>query len=256
MINLMKCEVLKARKSLPIKILTILIIVLSVAMAFSHLNYVGSPYVKELNIPLEGYNTFFSSMNDSATIELLGIMIASILVCTDFENRTIQSEISAGYSRLQILLSKVIVFGITFFFVYLPIPLLRATIQGLLYKFGREMTMETITHMALSFGVVILIGIAINTMTILLAFIIKKSVITIGASIVIITLVGNAFLSFGSVSDDFRGFLSKTPIGLSKYIAEGQYNSDVLFTATIISIASIVFMIILTYVIFRKLDLK
>ena len=256
MINLMKSEILKVRKSIPIKVLLLLMFGLSVVSSLSSLNYVGSPYAEEMEIALGGFDAFFSSLRDMPTITMIGIIIAGVLICADFDNRTIQAEIAAGHGRFKILFSKMISFGIAYLFVLLPYPLGRAVFQGVLIEFGQAVTTSAIIEMFMGFLVVVLVGMALNGLTILLSFVVQKSLIVIGASFVLLVLGGNALLSFGIANLQIGAFLAKTPLGFFKELALQDYAPAALFTAASISIACIIAMVALTYLLFRKAELK
>ena len=114
MFNLIRCEMIKLSKSLPIKIMFLLMAALSFVSSISSFNYVGSEHAEELEIALTGFDAFFSSLRDMPTITVIGILIVGILICNDFENRTIQTEIAAGHSRTAIMFSKILAFGIAY----------------------------------------------------------------------------------------------------------------------------------------------
>lgn len=256
MFNLLRSEVLKMRKSLPIKIILLLMFGVSIITSLSSLNYVGSPYAEEMEIALDGFDAFFSSLRDMPTITMIGIIVAGVLICTDFDNRTIQTEIAAGHGRFKILLSKVISFGVAYFMVLLPYPLGRAIFQGVLIQFGQAVTISTFWEMFIGFSTVVLVGMALNSVTIMLSFVIQKNIIVIGVSFILLVLGGNALLSFGIANSHIGAFLAKTPLGFFKELALQNYAPTALFTAASVSVIYIVTMVTLTYLLFRKAELK
>ena len=52
MYNLMKCEVMKLKRSLPLRILSGLMLIFAAVTSLSSLSYVGSPYQREMEIAL------------------------------------------------------------------------------------------------------------------------------------------------------------------------------------------------------------
>ena len=80
MFNLIRCEMIKLSKSLPLKIMFLLMAALSIVSSISSFNYVGSEHAEELEIALTGFDAFFSSLRDMPTITVIGILIVGILI--------------------------------------------------------------------------------------------------------------------------------------------------------------------------------
>ncbi len=256
MYNLVKCELLKLQKSLPLKILFLLMLGFSVVSSLSSLSYVDSQLAKQLEIALSGYDAFFSSLRDMPTIAMIGMIVVGLLICNDFENRTMQTEISAGHSRATILISKVFALAIAYFIVYLPYPLGRAILQGIFIEFAPVVTVGMLVKMFATFTSIILVGLAVNSIVILMAFILRKSIIVIGISYVLVVLGGSALMSFGVSNPAFGALLGKTPVGLFKTMAIANYEPFVLIQAVVISTICIVCAVAITYSLFRKAELK
>ena len=256
MIRLLKSEMMKLLKSLPIKILFFLMLGLSVVTSLSSLNYVGSPNAELMEIALYGYDAFFSSLRDTPTIAIIGIIIIGLTVCSDFENRTIPMEIAAGYSRSQVLFSKLIAVSLAHIVVLLPYPLGRAILQGIFIGFGVPISMTIILRMLSVFLVVTVVGIAMNGITILLSFIVRKTIIVVGIGFVLVVLGGNALLSFGVANQNLGTILSKTPLGLIKALAIGNYSTDLLFFSCGVGIICIGVFVLFTHLLFCKTELK
>ena len=254
--NLMKCEMLKIRKSFPLKVLFLLMFVLSLVSSISSLSYIDSPLANEFEIAFTGYDAFFSSMRDMPTITIIGIIVIGILICSDFENRTIQTEIAAGYSRTSVLLSKTLSFGIAYALVFLPYPLGRLIFQSIFIDFGPAITVGVLLKMVGTFITIVLIGMALDGVVILFAFILRKSIIVMGIGFVLVVLGGNALLSFGVSNPALGTILGKTPIGLFKTLAVTNYEPTVVLQAAIICAVCIGAFVALTYAFFRKAELK
>lgn len=97
MYNLMKCEVMKLKRSLPLRILSGLMLIFAAVTSLSSLSYVGSPYQREMEIALTANDAFFSSLRDMPTIVMIE-RSSRFVICADFENRATQSEIAAGHA--------------------------------------------------------------------------------------------------------------------------------------------------------------
>ncbi|MGI6104772.1 MAG: ABC transporter permease [Raoultibacter sp.] len=256
MINLMKAEFLKLKKSLPFKLVVLAMLVLSIVAAFSSLSYVGSPSAEELEMVFSGYEAFFVSLRDTTTIAMLGVLLVGIVVCSDFDNRTIQAEISSGHKRISVLLSKYVVFFVALFIAVFPYPFMRAILQGLLIGLGIELSLGVIFHMLLSCITVVFVSTALISISILFAFVLRNTIITVVASLVLIVLGGNALLSFGISIPALGNVLARTPLGLGKDLYENGYAAPDLFLALGVSVIVIVVMIVVTQLFFRRAELK
>ena len=256
MFNLIRCEMIKLSKSLPLKIMFLLMAALSIVSSISSFNYVGSEHAEELEIALTGFDAFFSSLRDMPTITVIGILIVGILICNDFENRTIQTEIAAGHSRTAIMFSKILAFGIAYCLVFLPYPLGRAVFQGIFIQFGTSITADVIFKMLVVFLTIILNAMAINGLTLFLAFIVRKPMIVMGGSCVLIVLGGNALMSIGAANYEIGRLLEKTPLGAFKELALCGYASINLLQSAFVSVLCIIAVIAVTHIFFRKAELK
>ena len=254
--RLLKSEMMKLLKSLPIKILFLLMLGLSVVTSLSSLNYVGSPNAEVMEIALYGYDAFFSSLRDTPTIAIIGIIIIGLIVCSDFENRTIPMEIAAGYSRSQVLFSKLVAVSFAYVLVLLPYPVGRAILQGIFIGFGVPVSFPIIIQMLSAFLVVAVVGIAMNGITILISFIVRKTIIVVGIGFVLVVLGGNALLSFGVANPSLGAILSKTPLGLIKALAVENYSANLLLFALLSGIGCIGVFVLTTHLLFVKSELK
>jgi hypothetical protein len=63
-------------------------------------------------------------------------------------------------------------------------------------------------------------------------------------------------MSFGIANPQIGAYLAKTPLGFFKELALHNYAPAALFTAASISVTSIIVMVALTYLLFRKVELK
>ena len=95
MSNLLKAEWKKLAHSFPLKIAAAAMLALSFVTALSSLSYRGSALQQEMELVLDGYGAFLVSLRDTPLLILLGIIALAIVVCGDFDNRTIQAEICA-----------------------------------------------------------------------------------------------------------------------------------------------------------------
>lgn len=254
--RLLRSEMTKLLKSGPLRLIALLMLALSAVTALSCLSYAGSPKAEELEIVFYGYDAFFSSLRDTPTISVLAVLAIAIVVCGDFENRTTQMKIAVGYSRAPIFFSKLIAVTAADAAVLLPYVLGRALLQGLLLGFGHPITAGTAAGMAAAFLAAVLAGIAINGVTLALAFLLRKTVLVAGAGACLVLLGGNALMSFGVSTPWFGALLSHTPLGLLRAMSDAAYAPAAVGRAFGVSLVWIACFAALTCRIFQKAELK
>lgn len=256
MCNLIQCEMMKLRKSVPLRILFILMLSFGLVTSLSSLSYVNSPYQQELEIALHGCDAFFYSLRDMPTIVMIGVLVLIFVVCNDFENRMMQAEICAGHSRAAILISKMLAFATAYIAVYLPYPLIRAVVQGSLLGFGTPVTVALLIRMGLSLCIILLTGMAVNGIVFWLSFVIRRSILVVGAGFVIVVLGGTALMSFAYSVPQLGQLLAYTPIGFFRELALGNYALALLGRAAVIDLAVLAMTLAVSYACFRRMDVS
>lgn len=256
MSNLIQCEMMKLRKSVPLRILFLLMLALGLVSSMSSLSYVNSPVQQELEIALHGCDAFFSSLRDMPTIVMIGVLVLVFVVTNDFENRTIQAAICAGHSRTAILISKMLAFAVGYLAVYLPYPLIRAIVQGMLMGFGAPVSAALIFKMAASLIVILLSGMAVNSVVFWLAFTVRRSILVVGAGFVIVVLGTTALMSFAYSLPQLGSLLAYTPIGFFRELALGNYTPALLGRAAGMDLAVLVLTLFFSHVCFRHEDIR
>lgn len=256
MVNLIRCEGYKLRKSKIVWFLFLAMLVLSVATSQSSLSFVGSPQAQDLGMVFDGYEVFFVSLRDTPTLIIIGVIMIGLIICGDFDNRTIQAEIAAGHHRGLILMSKYLALGISYAIVLLPYPLGRAVIQGLQYNFARELTLATLRDMLLFYLTVILVSLSLLSVCILLAFLLRRTVLAMGLGVILLVFGGNLLLSFGVSNPKFGSFLAQTPVGAGRALAAAGLDYRMMAQAAGVSLVFMALFACITYFVFRKAELK
>lgn len=254
--RLLKSELTKLTQSRPLGLIALLMLALAAVTSLSCLSYVNSPRAAELEIVFCGYDAFFSALKDTPTISILAVLAISIVVCGDFENRTTQLKITVGYHRAPIFFSKLIAAAAADAAVLLPYVLGRLALQSVLLGFGHPVTAEAIAGMAAAFLTAVLVGIAINGITLLLAFLLRRTVLVVGAGFCLVLLGGSALSSFGVSTPWFGGLLANTPLGLLRAMDAASYAPAAVGRAFAISVIWIACAALLACRIFEKAELK
>lgn len=254
--RLLKSELRKLTRSRPLHIIALLMLLLAVITSLSCLSYVNSPRGEDMQIVFFGYDAFFSSLKDTPTISILAVLAVSIVICGDFENRTIQLKIAVGYHRAPIFFSKLIAAAAAEVLLLLPYVLGRAVLQGILLGFGRPVTAEAIVRMAAAFCTAVMVGMAINGITLLLAFLLQKTVLVVSAGFCLVLLGGNALVSFGLSTPWFGALLSHTPLGLLRAMEAAAFAPAAVGRAFGISTVWILAFGLLSLRMFQKAELR
>ena len=106
MINLIRADLFKMRKSNSIKILFLLCCI----SAFIMYEVCKELSKGNLGSDIVGFGSF---VTDFQMISLVSVIFISIFICNDFDNKTIQDSISTGHSRASILICKTISYYIS-----------------------------------------------------------------------------------------------------------------------------------------------
>lgn len=254
--RLLNSEMTKLTKSLPLRLIGLLMLALAAVTSLSSWSYAGSPRAEELEIALCGYDAFFSSLRDTPTISITAVLAIAIVICGDFENRTTQMKIAVGYRRGPIFFSKLFAAAAADALLLLPYVLGRTVLQSLLLGFGHPTSIETVASMAAALLTAVLTGIAINGVTLVLAFLLRRTVLVVSAGFCLVLLGGNALIAFGISTPWFGGLLADTPLGLLRAMNAASYAPAAVWRAFGISAAWTVCFALLALRVFQKAELK
>ncbi|MFW5981536.1 MAG: ABC transporter permease, partial [bacterium] len=222
MFNLIRADVYKLTKLMAMKILFIVTVISSLGMTL--IAYLISQ--GKISASMSGIGFMFSDIN---MISILGAVIAVIIICGDFHNKTIQEAIASGSSRSTITVTKSIIFCFSLLIIMLPYALV--TIIGL--AIGAEFSMDS---QALGFLNLLISesGIGISTteiwrllitslslfaiyisqlsITIPLALALKKPVFIVAIYYLLSILIGQ-LIKFNAGSPLFDSLFNLTPFG-------------------------------------------
>ena len=114
--DLIKADIYKMTKSLLIKI----IFVLSILIAGLMLLFANSISTGDIDIQNIGILSLFA---DSQIFTLLGCIIIGTFLCSDFEYKIIENAVSSGHSRAAVVFSKMIsLIILSYFWLSLILP--------------------------------------------------------------------------------------------------------------------------------------
>ena len=247
MFNLIKADLYKMRKTKSIKILFLLCCISATLMSVISYQLTNG----NLSHDIIGIGSFFT---DFQMISLVSVIFISLFICNDFDNKTIHDSISTGYSRSSIIICKTITYFISILIFLLPDVI--AAIVGMCSNYSFETFLPSVFQnimknengtafdfniflkiIAIWFTMAIVYASQIS-ISIFLAFSIQKSVIVI--------------INIDAASD----FFSKTPFGVDYSKLTLNANASVFFNFIGISLVFLVIMMLLSYLFFRKAEIK
>lgn len=260
MINLFKAELYKLRKLKAFKICILISFICAVCLAvITHGLATG-------DIGMDSSNT--NGLSDIFIISVLGPLMTGFVICADFDSKNIHDEISCG--RFSIVMSKSLIFAIVISFLALPyaIVALVCFISGA--EFSSPFVYSTYLNMMVNensmavdaSGIVKAVAILLVSFVLYvarlsfclpLAFVNRKSVV--------VTVIG---VISGFLIDLVMNGISKIP-GIGKvteylpyHYAEIDLDSSAsdLVRILIVSLVFIALMVILTYRLFKRSEIK
>lgn len=257
MADLIRTDLFKMLKSGLIKILFFSSILSATLMLlFSHLIATG-----KLDMQSAGFASLFA---DSQIFTLLGCIMIGMFFCNDFEYKIIENAISSGHPRETIVVSKLIVLALLTGILAIPYigTLIVSVISNLELSVYIPTAFLNIINLATTgtnvLTIIILIVVAISVYTaqlsigIFIMFKVKKPVIVVALSYVVLVLLG-PILSNNNVTKEIMAY---TPYGIDYTQLVSNLNFGTLIKPVVISIIFVGVITILSILVFRKAEIK
>lgn len=265
MLNLLKAELFKLKKSTAFKVCFLLCFCSGTALVVIS-NFIA---VGKLDTSISGNA---SGLTEICIISLLGSLMAGILVSSDFETKTIHSMIAGGTGRRAVVYSKVVIYVLVIALLILPyliVTLIGASsgaeftkpfvpsifIQYLYDTSGKAITADMIAKIILITLSAIMVHAARLSVCILVAYKIRKSIAVLAFGFI-----------FNGIIDLFLGLFDNVPVipDLIKYtpfskdllLTSVHSGTEVFLRAIICSIIFLVIIMEVTYQSFKKAEIK
>ncbi len=265
MLNLIRGEFYKLRKSISLKICFLLSCICAVAIILvSH--FIA---IEKMSADV---SASASGLTEIVIVSLLGSLMAGILICSDFETKTIHDAVTCGKGRRTVVFSKAIVYVIII--ALLLLPYLIATIIGFCTKAQYSSPFVASVFIRILYdgagipispdSIVKIIMISISTMLvhaarlsicIPLAFKIRKPVVILAFGFTfnaLIDLILGLFDDIPVISD----VISITPFSRNFLMLTMESGAGIIVKAIISSIVFIMIMTIITAQTFQKAEIK
>jgi ABC-2 type transport system permease protein len=262
MLNLIQADLYKLIKSTSMKILFGIATACSVIMAvFAYLIPQG-----KIEASISGIGFMFSDVN---VISILGGIIAGIMICRDFDNKTIHDSIAHGNGRGIVIMSKASVLAIALAVILIPYAIVTFITLGTGSEYDMGSVAVGFLHLltaesasALSGAEFVKIAALMLTLVIVyaaqlsicvpLAFMLKRPIFVMAIYYVLTAQL----IRFSQESPAFDRVFSLTPYGGKHAFVTLDTSAGDLIQTLVISLAFMAVMVAVTYGAFRKSEIK
>ena len=202
-----------------------------------------------------GFDGFMGASNFVvSTLYLAGSVFAGIYFTSAFQERMIQSEVMAGNSRFLIVISKCIgYYTAMIIFILSPILIATLTMTGI-FGVGIITTGNVIFVMLRTVLLVILVDIATMSVCIPISFFSKNIGLSIGINVGVI-LIWNGLTQSFILNPQVMKVLQYTSMGQS-FLIFGKLSGSDIWRIVVVSVVTIFASVFVTYIKFRKEELK
>ena len=202
-----------------------------------------------------GFDGFIGASNFvTSTLYLAGSVFAGIYFTSAFQERMIQSAVMAGNSRFRIVISKCIgYYTAMIIFILCPILIATLTMTGIL-GVGTITTGNVILVMLRTVLLVLLVNIATMSVCIPISFFAKNIGSSIGINVGVIIIWYGLTQSF-ITNPQVMNVLQYTSMGQS-FLIFGELSGTDILRSVVVSVVTIFASIFVTYIKFRKEELK
>ena len=198
-------------------------------------------------LDITGGRAFVGSISDTSLLFILSLFV-SYFIGNDFSNRTIGNEIRIGYSRISVILSRVIIALPLAAFLYLFYAAPRAILTGLINGFGSEFTIYEILIRTLLFSFQVM---AVTSFVAFIMFWCKKSSLGMMIGVCFTVITCNILRTVLSDNTVFR-LTSFYRIQMN-IEAMTSWDIGISFLSALTTLLAV---LSVTYIVFRKTELK
>lgn len=228
----------------------------------------SSHYVSTGSLSLEAASGTLSLFSETQMIALLGSIAAGICLTTDFENKIIENAVSGGHSRNTIIINKIISFFILIALLYLPYIIITVifaftdtafsgfiptpTLNILAGAAEQEVTAGLLGKIILISGLSLLIFFSQLMISMFYMFLFKKAVLVIVATYMTSLILG----PISSLNDTVHSVITYTPYGIDLSRLTLEMSGKFVTKSVIICLLFIFIFYLVSFLIFRKAEVK
>lgn len=265
MLNLIQADFFKLRKSMVIKVLfSITCLCAFTLTVMAYLIPRGG-----IDVGMTGIAFMFSDIN---MISILGAVLAGTFICSDFDNKNIHDAIASGSSRIVVIVSKAIVFFCGIAILLLPYALATgfALVSGIDFGMdavalgflnlltkgsGSAISASEFFKMLIVMLTLVIVYASQLSVCVPLAFVLKKPVLVV-AIYYAISILSAQLIALSASSETLDFILSKTPFGGDYIFSTMNSGTADIIAAIFGSFIFIIIMLAITYIAFRKAEIK
>lgn len=202
---------------------------------------------------ITGYENIGVSFYYACLLMVFPILLGAISFGTDFIDRTINNGICAGHSRFQMFISKALAYFIGVNLVILFSPIVNVILNISLHRYTTEYFVNGGNILAKTIIITSLLGMAMSSISIFVAFIFRDIGKTVGISVVIYFIN----ISLLNSTDDIRTTIFRfLPLAQARLILYRPLIPNQFKEAGLIGIGTILFFLSISYFLFKKAELR
>lgn len=250
MLNLIKLEFYKLRKQRIFKVLLLAVIAISAFSAFAEIRNSAAD-----NLLMSGKTSYANAFKDIFMIFISGIF-AGFYIGSDFSNKTIQSQLSQGHSRLNIVISKAIVFFIGTSIIMLLYPMTACIINTIKFGWGEPFTITSILYILRVAVLGILLNIGTTSISVLFGFWcrdIPKTICVCLAFPILFSLLGSTLGNAVPIIGKIMNFTTLAQLG---NIVGNSISPAAIMVVLLSSAITVTVIISLSNLMFAKAEIK
>lgn len=210
-------------------------------------------------IPLDSHGYFTAYENIGVSFYNIGllmifpILLGGISFGNEFIDRTINNEVCAGHSRLKIFICKVLSYFIGVNLILLLSPAINI-IRNNIFHIYTDCNLINDGHvLAKTFLITSLLGMAVSSISIFIAFIFRDIGKTVGISVAVYLL---SVVCLNSSDDLKTCFFRFFPLAQMRLILYRPIISNQFKEASLVGIITIIFFLTISYLCFKKTELN
>ncbi|WP_185966712.1 MULTISPECIES: ABC transporter permease subunit [Clostridium] len=249
-LNLFKLELYKLKKQKTLKVLLLLVILLSVLSAFSEIRILA-----EQGVSSSGKLSYEKAFQDIFMYFVCAVF-AGLYIGADFSNRTIQSYLSSGHSRISIIIAKSLGFFMGTTIIMLLYPITVTIINTIKFGWGEPFTFLSFCYILRVALLGSILNIGTNSVFVLFAFIFKDIPKTICASLLFPILFSFFQSLIGDVIPILKSVINVTTLAQLKNISIATISYQQIFVIFLSFLIITIITLSLTYIIFDKAEIK
>lgn len=202
---------------------------------------------------ITGYENIGVSFYYACLLMIFPILLVAISFGNDFVERVINNGVCAGHSRFQIFICKVLVYFIGVNLIILFSPIINVILNNSLHRYTTGYFINEGNILAKTIITTSLLGMAMSSISILIAFIFRDIGKTTGISVVLYFINISILNSTNDIRTTIFRYLPLAEARLILYrpLIQSQFKE-----AGLIGICTILFFLSISYFLFKRTELK